>query len=105
MTAIRCSVFRGGTSKGLYFLAADLPSDVDTRDRVLLVAMGSPDPRQIDGMGGAHPLTSKVAVLRRSARDDADVDYLSVRGAALLRTARLLMRGEVFVPRSVWVGR
>ncbi len=76
MTAIRCSVFRGGTSKGLYFLAADLPSDVDTRDRVLLAAMGSPDPRQIDGMGGAHPLTSKVAVVRRSARDDADVDYL-----------------------------
>jgi 4-oxalomesaconate tautomerase len=76
MTAIRCSVFRGGTSKGLYFVAADLPSDVDTRDRVLLAAMGSPDPRQIDGMGGAHPLTSKVAVVRRSARDDADVDYL-----------------------------
>jgi 4-oxalomesaconate tautomerase len=76
MTAIRCSVFRGGTSKGLYFLAADLPSDVDIRDRVLLAAMGSPDPRQIDGMGGAHPLTSKVAVVRRSARDDADVDYL-----------------------------
>jgi len=76
MTAIRCSVFRGGTSKGLYFLAADLPSDVDARDRVLLAAMGSPDPRQIDGMGGAHPLTSKVAVVGRSARADADVDYL-----------------------------
>ena len=75
-TSIRCSVLRGGTSKGLYFDAADLPSDVDTRDAVLLAAMGSPDPRQIDGMGGAHPLTSKVAVVNRSARDDADVDYL-----------------------------
>lgn len=75
-TAIRCSVVRGGTSKGLYFLAEDLPSDTATRDAVLLAAMGSPDPRQIDGMGGAHPLTSKVAVVGPSAREDADVDYL-----------------------------
>jgi len=75
-TAVRCSVLRGGTSKGLYFLAEDLPSDRDTRDAVLMAAMGSPDPRQIDGMGGAHPLTSKVAVVGRSARADADVDYL-----------------------------
>jgi 4-oxalomesaconate tautomerase len=73
---IRCSVLRGGTSKGLYFHAADLPADRDTRDRVLLAAMGSPDPRQIDGMGGSHPLTSKVAVVRRSDRPDVDVDYL-----------------------------
>jgi len=75
-TAVRCSVLRGGTSKGLYFLAADLPSDKDTRDAVLMAAMGTPDPRQIDGMGGAHPLTSKVAVVGPSAREDADVDYL-----------------------------
>jgi 4-oxalomesaconate tautomerase len=74
--AIACSVLRGGTSKGLYFLAEDLPSDRATRDAVLLAAMGSPDPREIDGMGGGHPLTSKVAVVRRSAREDADVDYL-----------------------------
>jgi 4-oxalomesaconate tautomerase len=74
--AIRCSVLRGGTSKGLYFLAEDLPPDRETRDAVLLAAMGSPDPRQIDGMGGAHPLTSKVAVVGRSSRADADVDYL-----------------------------
>jgi 4-oxalomesaconate tautomerase len=67
---------RGGTSKGLYFDAADLPSDRELRDRVLLAAMGSPDVRQIDGAGGAHPLTSKVAVLSRSTRADADVDYL-----------------------------
>jgi len=74
--ALRCSVLRGGTSKGLYFLAADLPTDVGTRDAVLLAAMGSPDVREIDGMGGGHPLTSKVAVIQRSARSDADVDYL-----------------------------
>ncbi|MDB5688737.1 MAG: galD [Sphingomonas bacterium] len=75
-TAIRCSVLRGGTSKGLFFRAGDLPADVETRDRVLLAAMGSPDPREIDGMGGAHPLTSKVAIVKRSERNDADVDYL-----------------------------
>lgn len=75
-TAIRCSVLRGGTSKGLFFHAGDLPGDVATRDKVLLAAMGSPDPREIDGMGGAHPLTSKVAVVKLSDRDDADIDYL-----------------------------
>jgi len=75
-TAIRCSVLRGGTSKGLYFLEADLPADRATRDAVLLAAMGSPDPREIDGMGGAHPLTSKVAVVKKISRPDADVDYL-----------------------------
>jgi len=74
--AIACSVLRGGTSKGLYFLAEDLPPDRATRDAVLLAAMGSPDAREIDGMGGGHPLTSKVAVVRRSGREDADVDYL-----------------------------
>jgi 4-oxalomesaconate tautomerase len=74
--AIPCSVIRGGTSKGLYFHERDLPTDIATRDAVLLAAMGSPDVREIDGMGGAHPLTSKVAVVRPSTRDDADVDYL-----------------------------
>jgi 4-oxalomesaconate tautomerase len=67
---------RGGTSKGLVFLAGDLPADTATRDAVLLAAMGSPDERQIDGMGGAHPLTSTVAVVSTSARADADVEYL-----------------------------
>jgi 4-oxalomesaconate tautomerase len=67
---------RGGTSKGLYFHAQDLPSSRQVRDRVLLAAMGSPDLRQIDGVGGAHPLTSKVAVISRATRADADVDYL-----------------------------
>jgi 4-oxalomesaconate tautomerase len=75
-TAIPCTVMRGGTSKGLYFRAEDLPQDKDQRDLVLLAAMGSPDPRQIDGMGGAHPLTSKVAIVSRSTHPDADVDYL-----------------------------
>jgi len=75
-TAIPCTVMRGGTSKGLYFLAADLPSDVPTRNAVLLAAMGSPDVREIDGMGGGHPLTSKVAVVSPSEHEDVDVDYL-----------------------------
>jgi 4-oxalomesaconate tautomerase len=75
-TAIRCAVLRGGTSKGLYFLKDDLPPDPALRDAVLLAAMGSPDERQIDGMGGAHPLTSKVAIVGPPSRPDADVDYL-----------------------------
>jgi 4-oxalomesaconate tautomerase len=70
---VRCMWMRGGTSKGGYFLADDLPTD---RDAFLLRAMGSPDPRQIDGMGGANPLTSKVAVVKRSGRSGIDVDYL-----------------------------
>ena len=67
---------RGGTSKGGYFLKDDLPADPAARDMFLLKVMGSPDPRQIDGMGGADPLTSKVAVVSRSAREGIDVDYL-----------------------------
>lgn len=74
--AIPSMLMRGGTSKGLYFRAEDLPEDIDTRDQVLLAAMGSPDMRQIDGMGGAHPLTSKVAVVSKSDSSDSDVDYL-----------------------------
>jgi 4-oxalomesaconate tautomerase len=73
---VRCMLMRGGTSKGAYFLAEDLPSDPTERDDLLLRIMGSPDARQIDGIGGAHPLTSKVAVISPSARADADVDYL-----------------------------
>ena len=67
---------RGGTSKGGYFLASDLPADIDERAKFLLGVMGSPDPRQIDGMGGADPLTSKVAVVKKSEREGIDVDYL-----------------------------
>jgi len=69
-------LMRGGTSKGAYFLAEDLPTGVEERDDLLLRIMGSPDPRQIDGIGGAHPLTSKVAIVGRSQSADADVDFL-----------------------------
>ena len=73
---LRCMWMRGGTSKGGYFLAKDLPSDTNERDAVLLRVMGSPHERQIDGMGGADPLTSKVAIVGKSARAQVDVDYL-----------------------------
>jgi 4-oxalomesaconate tautomerase len=76
MHAIPSTLMRGGTSKGLYFHVKDLPQSAPARDRALLAAMGSPDPRQIDGVGGAHPLTSKVAIIGPSKRPDADVDYL-----------------------------
>jgi 4-oxalomesaconate tautomerase len=66
---------RGGSSKGLYFAAGDLPADEAERDRILVAAMGA-DKRQIDGVGGAHPLTSKVAIVRPSAEEATDVDYL-----------------------------
>ena len=69
-------VMRGGSSKGVYLLARDLPAVAAERDDLLQRIMGSPDPRQIDGLGGAHPLTSKVAVVSASSDDRADVDYL-----------------------------
>ena len=73
---VPCMVIRGGTSRGPYFRLEDLPKDPAQRDRFLLAAMGSPDPRQIDGLGGADTLTSKVAIVSPSKRPDADVDYL-----------------------------
>ncbi|SDP32615.1 4-oxalomesaconate tautomerase [Streptomyces sp. cf386] len=73
---LRCMLMRGGTSKGAYFLAEDLPAEPVLRDDLLLRVMGSPDERQIDGLGGAHPLTSKVAVVSASSDPKADVDYL-----------------------------
>lgn len=69
-------LMRGGTSKGAFFVADDLPADPDERDALLLSIMGSPDVRQIDGIGGATPLTSKVAIISASGRADADIDYL-----------------------------
>ncbi|WP_349969133.1 4-oxalomesaconate tautomerase [Pseudomonas caspiana] len=75
-TRIPCLLMRGGTSKGAYFLADDLPQEPALRDRVLLAVMGSPDARQIDGIGGGDSLTSKVAIIRPSSRAGADVDYL-----------------------------
>ncbi len=74
--AIPCVMMRGGTSKGLFFLARHLPADQTTRDRVLLAALGSPDRRQIDGLGGGDSLTSKVAILAPSRDSQADIDYL-----------------------------
>jgi 4-oxalomesaconate tautomerase len=73
---IRCMMLRGGSSKGAYFLASDLPADPAERDDLLLRVLGSPDARQVDGIGGGHPLTSKVAVVSPSADGRADVDYL-----------------------------
>ena len=75
-TRIPAALMRGGTSKGLYFLASDLPADPSLRDRVLLAAMGSADLRQIDGVGGADPLTSKVAIVGPSSKPGIDIDYL-----------------------------
>ena len=72
---IRAAVIRGGTSKGLFLLASDLPADAAVRDRVILAIFGSPDQRQINGIGGGDTLTSKIAIIARSARPDADVDY------------------------------
>jgi len=74
--AIPCMMMRGGTSKGAYFLAGDLPQDPKERDAILLSIMGSPDPAQIDGIGGAHPLRSKVAIVEKSAEPDIDIDFL-----------------------------
>ncbi len=75
-TAIPCMLMRGGTSKGPFFKAADLPADIATRDKVLLAALGSPDKRQIDGVGGAHPLTSKVGIVSLSERAGVDLEFL-----------------------------
>ena len=75
-TAIPCMLMRGGTSKGPFFKSSDLPSDPALRDRVLLAAMGSPDARQIDGLGGAHPLTSKVGMLAPGSLPGVDLDFL-----------------------------
>lgn len=88
---VRCLWMRGGTSKGGYFLADDLPAAPEERDAFLLRMMGSPDLRQIDGMGGADPLTSKVAVIKPSTRPGADVDYLFLQVAV---TEALVSTGQ-----------
>jgi 4-oxalomesaconate tautomerase len=76
LTPVPCMLMRGGTSRGPFFLESELPSDPALRDRVLLAAMGSPDRRQIDGLGGAHPLTSKVGIVRPSTTPGVDLDFL-----------------------------
>jgi 4-oxalomesaconate tautomerase len=73
---VPCILMRGGTSRGPFFLESDLPAEPAARDRLLLAAMGSPDRRQIDGLGGAHPLTSKVGIVRRSTTPGVDLDFL-----------------------------
>src|SRR5438445_6783084 len=73
---IPCVLMRGGTSRGPYFLASDLPACPGRRDAVLLSVMGSPHSLQVDGIGGSNTLTSKVAIVSASQRDGADVDYL-----------------------------
>ena len=88
-TRIPCVIMRGGSSRGPYFLASDLPADEATRDAVLLAAMGSPHQLQVDGIGGANTLTSKVAIVSPSAEADVDVDYLFAQvdiGKALVDT-------------------
>jgi len=74
--AVPCMLIRGGTSKGAYFLREDLPADAAARDALLLAVMGSPDKRQVDGLGGAHPLTSKVAIVSKSSKPGCDIDFL-----------------------------
>lgn len=75
-TTIPFSYYRGGTSKAIFFHEQDLPPPGRDRDRLILRLMGSPDRMQIDGMGGTHPVTSKVAIIKKSDREDVDVDYL-----------------------------
>lgn len=72
---IPCTIMRGGTSKGLFFMEKDLPADMEERDRILMEVMGSPDKKQIDGLGGSASVTSKVAIISVSEREDADVNY------------------------------
>jgi len=75
MKMLRCVILRGGTSRGVYFHENELPSDEQLRDKVILDVLGSPDVREIDGLGGADVLTSKVCIIGPSKREDADVDY------------------------------
>lgn len=72
---VRTTIYRGGTSKGIFFHENHLPQDKKTRDKVILAVFGSPDPRQIDGLGGAEVLTSKLAIVGPTSVPDADVDY------------------------------
>ncbi len=82
---VRCMWMRGGTSKGAYFLADDLPTDQEERDAFLLRIMGSPDPRQIDGIGGADPLTSKVAVIKKNPVATASMSITCFCRCSLIR--------------------
>lgn len=96
MTGIPCAIVRGGTSKGVFLREEYLPADPGERDRLLLALMGSPDPRQIDGLGGADPLTSKVAIVSRSTREGIDLEYESLEvGIAEAQVNHGLMCGNL----------
>ena len=96
MNGIPCAIVRGGTSKGVFLLEDHLPADPEERDYLLLALMGSPDPRQIDGLGGADPLTSKVAIVARSTREDIDIEYESLEiGIAEAQVNHGLMCGNL----------
>jgi 2-methylaconitate cis-trans-isomerase PrpF len=96
MATIPCAIVRGGTTKGIFVLEDHLPVESDKRDRLLLALMGSPDARQIDGLGGADPLTSKVAIVSRSHRSGIDVEYESVEvGIATAQVNHGLMCGNL----------
>ena len=75
MEALRCAIVRGGTSKGVFIMRNELPADPALRDKAILAIYGSPDLRQIDGLGGADTLTSKLAIIGPPTREGADVDY------------------------------
>src|SRR5690554_2808633 len=74
---LSCALIRGGTTKGVFIDGAQLPDDPVRRDQLLLALFGSPDARQINGLGGADPLSSKVAIVRRASREDVDVEYIT----------------------------
>lgn len=93
--AVPCMLMRGGTSKGPIFLASDLPTDADARDGVLLSLMGSPDIRQINGIGGADALTSQALIAGPSQRDDAEIDYLFAQVAVAQRQRRARVAGRL----------
>lgn len=110
MLTIPCTIMRGGTSKGVYFKLEDLPADPEARDRVLLRAMGSPDARQIDGLGGADPLTSKIVIMGRDAPDGCDATYtfgqVGIEEAYVRMTANcgnLSAAAAVYVIEEGWV--
>ena len=75
MTSYRCTIMRGGTSKGIFIMSSELPTDKELRDKIISAIFGSPDLRQIDGLGGADTLTSKLAIIGPSTNPNADIDY------------------------------
>ncbi len=96
MSTVPCSIIRGGTSKGVFVLEEHLPTDPEQRDQLLLRLMGSPDPRQVDGLGGADPLTSKVVIVSPSQREGIDVEYESVEvGVAEAKVNHGIMCGNL----------